>query len=141
MPIESLLKRPVVTIAADASCTGAAELMRKENVGAVVVADAGRPLGIVTDRDIVVRVVADGLDPLRTPLREVMSGEPIFLSESRSINELAASMRDLGVRRVPVVDSEGQLKGIISLDDLVVLLSDELADLAQTIRKEIEVRD
>lgn len=141
MPIETLLKRPVETLPADASCTEAADLMRKENIGAVVVSEAGRPLGVVTDRDIVVRVVAEGLDPLRTPLRDVMSGEPIFLSEGRGLNEVIASMRDLAVRRVPVVDAEGLLKGIISLDDLVVLLADELADLAQTIRREIQVPD
>lgn len=141
MPIDTLLKRPVETLPADASCTEAAELMRKANIGAVVIADMGRPLGIVTDRDIIIRVVAEGLDPLRTPLRQVMSGEPVFLSEGRGIADLVSNMRDLGVRRVPIVDSEGLLKGIIALDDLVVLLADQLADLAHTIRLEIRAPD
>lgn len=137
MPLQALLERPVETLPPDASCTEAADRMCKENVGAIVVSDAGRPLGVVTDRDIAVRVVAGGLDPRRTPLRNVMSGDPIFLSEGRSLAELIAIMRDLGVRRVPVVDAEGQLEGLLSLDDLVLLLSDQLADLAQTIRREI----
>jgi CBS domain-containing protein len=86
-------------------------------------------------------VVAEGLDPLQTPLREVMSGEPVFLSEGRGIGDLVSNMRDLGVRRVPIVDRDGQLKGIIALDDLVVLLADQLSDLAQTIRRGIEAPD
>lgn len=137
MPIQALLERPVETLPPDATCTEAADRMRKANVGAIVVADAGRPLGVVTDRDIALRVVADGRDPARTELREIMSGEPIFLSEGRSLAELIAIMRDLAVRRVPVVDADGQLEGLLSLDDLVILLSDQLADLSQTIRREI----
>jgi CBS domain-containing protein len=112
--------------------------MAEENIGTVVVADAGRPLGVVTDRDIVVRVVAHGQDPERVPVKEAMSGEPVFLKGERGIDELIACMRDLAIRRVPIVDDEGQLEGIVSMDDLLMLLAEQLGGLAQAIRKEAE---
>jgi CBS domain-containing protein len=140
VPIERLLRRPAVTLGPDASCAEAAERMRDANVGAIVVADGGRPLGVVTDRDIAVRVVAEGLAPETTAVREVMSGQPVFLSGERSLDQLVAAMRDLAVRRVPIVDADGKLSGVVSLDDLVVLLAEQLGSLAETIRREIAPR-
>lgn len=138
MPIERLIKRPVKTIAPDETCEEAAALMRDENIGAVVVAENGRALGVVTDRDLVLRVMAAGEDPTRLRVRDVMSGEPVFLSGGRTLDQLVSAMRDMGVRRVPVVDGNGHLEGLVSLDDLVVLLADQLGDLAQVVRKEIQ---
>jgi CBS domain-containing protein len=112
--------------------------MAEENIGAVVVADAGRPLGVVTDRDIVVRVVAHGQDPERVQIQEVMSGQPVFLSHERGLDEVIACMRDLAIRRVPIVDEEGQLEGLVSMDDLLMLLAEQLGGLAQAIRKEAQ---
>jgi CBS domain-containing protein len=129
-----------VTLAPDASCTEAAERMRDANVGAIVVADGGRPLGVVTDRDIAVRVVAEGLAPENTSLREVMSGQPVYLSGERTLDQVIAAMRDLGVRRVPVVDADGKLSGVVSMDDLLVLLAEQLGSLAETVRREIAPR-
>jgi len=137
MPIEHLIKRPVQSLPPDASCADAARLMRDANVGSVVVSRDGRPLGIVTDRDLAVRVIADGLDAKRRPISEIMSGEPIFLSGERDIGQIVAIMRDLGVRRIPIVDAEGMLSGVVSLDDLVLLLADQLTGLAQCIRHEV----
>jgi CBS domain-containing protein len=137
MSLERLIRRPVRTLAPDASCREAAVLMRDAKVGAVVVAEGNRPLGVVTDRDLVVRVLAPGDDPDRVRLREVMSSEPVFLAAPRSLDQLIASMRDLTVRRVPIVDEKGSLQGMITMDDLHVLLAEQLADLAQVIQKEI----
>jgi CBS domain-containing protein len=138
MPIERLIKRPVQSLPPDASCADAARLMRDANVGSVVVTRDGRPLGIITDRDLAVRVIADGVDAERLPIGEIMSGEPIFLSSERDIAQVVAIMRDLGVRRIPIVDAEGMLSGVVSLDDLVLLLADQLTGLAQCIRHEVE---
>lgn len=134
MPIEKLLQRPVHSLSQDVSCAEAATVMRDAGIGTVVVADAGRPLGIVTDRDLAVRVMAAGLDPRTVALRDVMTRTPVFLSKTRNVNELIDTMRDMGVRRVPVVDEDGQLIGIISMDDLFVLLSDQLHALADVVR-------
>jgi CBS domain-containing protein len=138
MPIDRLIRRPVRTLGPDASCVEAAAMMRDDQIGAVVVADdSGRVLGIVTDRDLAVRVIAAGREPKGVALREIMSGEPIYLSRTRNLAQLLATMRDLGVRRVPVVDDDGRVRGLVSFDDVLVLLADQLADLAQVIRKEI----
>ena len=138
MSIELLLRRPVCTLPPDAPCREAAQLLRDEGVGCVVVSEDGRPLGIVTDRDLVVRVMAAGLDPGKTLLRDVMSGEPVFLARARSLEQVFATMREQRVRRVPVVDAEGRLEGVLALDDLLLLLAGQLGDLAEAIRSELE---
>jgi CBS domain-containing protein len=111
--------------------------MRDERVGAVVVAEENRPLGVVTDRDLVVRVMANGGDPDKLLLRDVMSTDPIFLSGPRTLDQLIVAMRDNTIRRVPVVSEEGRLQGLVSMDDLLVLLADQLSALCDVIRREI----
>jgi CBS domain-containing protein len=137
VPIESLLRRPVCTLPPEATCQEAAQVLRDERVGCVVVAEDERPLGIVTDRDLVLRVMAAGREPGKTPLREVMSAEPVFLTKERGFDQLLATMRQQGVRRVPVVDEAGRLEGVVSFDDLLPLLSDQLGELAEAIREEL----
>jgi CBS domain-containing protein len=138
MSIESLLGRPVCTLPPDALCREAAQLLRDEGVGCVVVSEDERPLGVVTDRDLAVRVMAAGLDPDKTLLRQVMSREPVFLKDERGLDQLIATMRQERVRRVPVVDADGRLEGVVAFDDLVPLLSDQLGALAEAIRGELE---
>jgi CBS domain-containing protein len=124
MPIQRILRRSVKTLPPETSCAEAARLMRDEEIGCVVVAEAGRPAGVVTDRDLVVRVMAAGEDPDRLALRDVMSGEPVFLGDERSLDAV-------------VVDEEGELEGIVTLDDLLVLLAEQLGSLAETVRQEL----
>jgi CBS domain-containing protein len=135
--IESLLRRPVCTLPPEATCQEAAQVMRDEGVGSVVVAEEARPLGIVTDRDLVLRVMAAGREAGKTRLREVMSAQPVFLAKERGFDQLLATMRQQGVRRVPVVDEAGRLEGVVSLDDLLPLLADQLGELAEAIRGEL----
>jgi CBS domain-containing protein len=137
--IESLLRRPVCTLPPDAPCREAAQLLRDERVGCVVVSEDERPLGIVTDRDLTVRVMAAGLDPDKTPLREAMSGEPVFLASDRGLDQLIATMRHERVRRIPIVDAEGRLEGVVTLDDLLPLLAGQLGELGEAIRGELEM--
>jgi CBS domain-containing protein len=111
--------------------------MRDERVGCVVVAENGGLLGIVTDRDLVTRVIAAGREPAKTLLREVMSAEPVFLAGERGFDQLLATMRQQGVRRIPVVDDTGRLEGVVSLDDLLPLLADQLGALADAVRGEL----
>ena len=133
MPIDRLIRRDVETLPPDATCEAAARLMDAENTGAVVVAEEGRPLGVVTDRDLFVRVMATNERADKLLLRDVMSEDPIYLSEDRSLAHLIATMRAEGVRRVPVVDADGQLEGLISFDDLIALLADQLSDLVEAV--------
>src|SRR5512136_159993 len=138
MSIESLLRRPLQTLPPDAPCREAAQLLRDEGIGCVVVSEDERPLGIVTDRDLVVRVMASGLDPDKTPIRDVMSGAPVFLADERGIDQVVATMRQERIRRIPIVDAGGRLEGVVTLDDLLPLLARQLGDLADAIRGELE---
>jgi CBS domain-containing protein len=138
MGIEDLVKKPPVALPADATCIEAAEAMREQNVGSIVVADGGKPLGVITDRDLVVRVMARNEDPRQLTVGEVMSKDPGFVIRTRSIDEVVTTMRQLGVRRIPVVDENGELDGLVSMDDLLVAISGQLASLAVVIANEIE---
>ena len=137
MSLDRLIQRIPETLPPHASCAQAARLMRDANVGAVVVAEGSKPLGLVTDRDLAVRVVAEGRDAARVQVAEVMSGEPIFLSGRRGFASVVAVMRDLAIRRVMVVDDAGDLLGVIAMDDLLMNLAVDLGGLAEAIRKEV----
>jgi len=137
MSIEELVQRDVRTVRPDASCAEAAVRMRDANVGClVVVAEDETPIGIVTDRDLTLRVLADRGDPDQ-PVRDVMTGDPIFLSESAPLHEVIATMRDLRFRRMIVVDDTKRLCGILTLDDLVMHLGETASNLAEAIHNEL----
>jgi CBS domain-containing protein len=126
----------LVTANPDHSIVDASKLMSEHDVGCIVVERDGEPVGIVTDRDIAIDVVAAGKDPADTMLSDVMSRDPITAHKSDGIYKLAESMRDNGVRRMPLVDDDGELAGIITLDDVFVLVADEMHGLSEVIRAE-----
>jgi CBS domain-containing protein len=134
MPIGMFCNRLVVTASRQASTREAARLMREHHVGDVVVVNdsAGRrvPVGIVTDRDIVVGVVAAAVDPDALTLGELALAPLVTVPEDMQYAEAIRVMRDNAVRRLPVVDSTGVLVGIVTLDDLLHQLVKPLADLA-----------
>lgn len=137
MTISELCKRVVVTIHRDATAEDAARLMRASHIGDVVVVDAAdtrKPVGIITDRDIAVEVVAQGLAPAQTPVGAVMSSPVLSVRDDDSFIEALDKMSARGVRRAPVVDPDGRLKGLVSVDDLVPLLARELAKIGALIR-------
>ena len=102
--------------------------MLAEHVGAVVIEADDWPIGIVTDRDIVCRVLAGGMDLKWVTAQTVMSSPPVTARARDSIDETVVKMRINGVRRLPIVSDDGMLVGIVALDDLLVLLSAELGE-------------
>lgn len=136
MAIGELCTRTVVFVARDESCLVAARLMREHHVGSLVVVERSRaegpcvPAGVVTDRDLVVGVMALGLDPARTPVEAAMRPEVVVARETDGVGRAIALMRAHGVRRLPVVDDSGALVGVLAADDLIELLGEELAGLA-----------
>jgi CBS domain-containing protein len=123
--------------APDESVRSAAHRMGKEGVGTLVVLDhRRRPIGLVTDRDLVVRVIAAGHDPITTPIGEIMTREPRVIDESSPIESALGMMRARGVRRLPVVDRRGKLVGILSLDDVLALLAEELAQIGGVLARQ-----
>lgn len=140
MSVGEYCNREVVVMTSDETVRDAARVMRKEHVGDVVVVADGngsrRPVGIVTDRDLVIEVLAQEGNTDEITLGDLITGNLITASESDDLWETLKHMRDRGVRRVPVTDADGNLAGIISLDDYVDLLAEEMNDLVVLIRRE-----
>lgn len=123
--------KEVAMISPRATVSEAAHGMSVHGVGAVVVvSDDGRPIGMLTDRDIVLRVVAEGRDPTRTAVEDVMTHGTAYLSHDASIQDATEIMRDCGMRRLPLVDDAGRIDGLVSLDDIVLLLGMELGNVS-----------
>ncbi|HET8577906.1 MAG TPA: CBS domain-containing protein [Methylomirabilota bacterium] len=135
--VGKICSRPVVMVRPDSSVEEAAHLMRARNVGAVVVVEAGRPVGLVTDRDIAVGVVATRKDAAATRIAEVMTKELTVIKEDAGVLEAAKIFGMTAVRRLPVVSREGELIGIISLDDLLILLGTEMGQIAAGLAREL----
>lgn len=135
MSVATLARAEVVTASPDASATELARRMRDETVGCVVITEDDRPVGLVTDRDLAVRLVADDHDPSSTTARDVMTEELTTVDVETGLFELTEAMEEGAVRRVPVVD-DGRLAGIITFDDVHGLLVDELDNLADVVEAE-----
>jgi CBS domain-containing protein len=130
MHAKDVMKTEVVTITPSAPITDAALSMREEDIGAlVVVNDRGNPIGILTDRDIVVSVVADSKNPVEISVEDVMTKQLISVQEDASIFEILKILAKNNIRRVPVM-RKGKLVGIVSVDDLIVVITTELSNLA-----------
>ena len=142
MKAGELCNRNVVTAEPDMSIAQAAELMRSHHVGCLVVVreNEGRvePAGIVTDRDIVVELLAKGISIDEVTVGDIMSFALLKVSEDESVFECAQRMRSRGVRRVPVITNNGALAGILALDDILSLLGEELSLLCKLTEREAE---
>jgi CBS domain-containing protein len=135
MNIGALVRRKPETVEPRTSCAEAARVMRDLGVGTVVVVEQRRPLGMLTDRDLVVRVIAADLDPDDVTVAEAMSDQPIFVAESCDVTAALGLMRDLAIRRVAVVDEQRELVGVVSLDDVLLTLAQDLDTIAELVRK------
>ena len=134
MRIGEICTREVAFCGRDASVLELAQLMRNHHVGDLVVAEArnGRlePLGIVTDRDLVVKVLAEGVVAETLKAGDLMTRELVTVAESESVHHAIERMRAEGVRRLPVVGADGALVGVLSADDVTEFLAEELSGLA-----------
>jgi CBS domain-containing protein len=139
MSLTKLTQKPVETITAAATVADAARLMCRSSVGALVITDDTEltPLGVITDRDLV-WMVAEGLDPREAVVGQFVRERLHTVCVTESLSDVTAKMRTHGVRRLPIVDTEGRLLGIVSLDDVMVLLGKEMADAAAAIEAEVE---
>jgi CBS domain-containing protein len=136
MPVSDVARTGVVTTHRDQSAGNLATVMTEEEVGSVVVEDDDRPVGIVTDRDLVVEVLEPRRDPTEVTAGEVMTETPVTVALDSGIFEATGTMFEHAVRRLPVVDADGALAGIVTLDDFLVMLTDELDDLAGVVEAE-----
>jgi CBS domain-containing protein len=118
-----------------------ARRMRDFHVGCVVVTRGSTPVGIITDRDLALRVVAEGRDPKQTLVAEVVTFDATTLPRTAGIETAVRTMRERGVRRLPIVTEDGKLTGIVTADDLTVLLTQELADLGLGIENRVDATE
>ncbi|MEX2556132.1 MAG: CBS domain-containing protein [Actinomycetota bacterium] len=138
MDVRELQHRPATTCSPSAPIVEVARTMRQDNVGSVLVVDEhGALKGVVTDRDMVVRGIAEGLDG-SAPVEGVMSRNVAFLYDNADVFAAASEMAEKGLRRLPVLDVKGHLTGVVSFDDLVVTFAEQIGRLGHAVRKEIQ---
>lgn len=140
MNVGSACNREVIVADRSSGVLEVARLMRDYHVGSIVVTEADeggmRPVGIVTDRDLVVEILAQEVDARAVVLEDVMTHYPVAANEDDDLEYAVELMRDKGVRRVPVVDNSGFVVGILSMDDLLWEMSREFDSIASLVQRE-----
>jgi CBS domain-containing protein len=140
MQVGSLCQRLVFTICQSDEISRAAQVMREKHVGYLVVVEPipvrglPRPVGVLTDRDIVVSVVAREVDPRTVRVGDIMTANPILAAEWESMEPALQKMRQFGVRRLPVVNGYRELVGILAIDDVLKVIAGDAQDVVSTIR-------
>jgi CBS domain-containing protein len=138
MKVGEYCKRAVVTIASSADAAAAAKLMRTHHVGFLIVYRDGdalqKPVGVLTDRDLVLGVMARDVDPRAVTVDDIMSRQPLTASETDEIGDMLQAMRLAGIRRIPVVDARGALAGIMAIDDAIDVVTGLMCDIAGSIK-------
>lgn len=138
MRILEYCTRHVAVVRPDVGVADVARLMRQSHVGCLVVVDGddGHPVGLITDRDLVLEVLAKDVDPQSITAADVMCPELETADEEDDVLQTLARMRSLGIRRMPVLGPDGRLRGILTVDDLLDVLTDGMRQLQQLISTE-----
>jgi CBS domain-containing protein len=140
MNVGELCNRETVVAYRDTPLAEAAALMREHHVGSLVVVvnrlSERVPVGILTDRDIVVAVVAKGVESKTLTVNDVMTGGLVTVREQDGLTDALRLMRENGVRRLPVLTHSGALAGILTIDDVLELISEELGEFVRAISRE-----
>jgi predicted transcriptional regulator len=141
MPVSDICNTKVVKVDKDTSIVEVARLMRDRNVGSVVLTEKieGKqiPTGIITDRDLTLEIIASEADPTKLSAGDIVIHSVIVVDENEGIFETLHRMRSHGVRRLPVVDRDGALTGIVSADDMIEYIAEEMKELAKMIAVEL----
>ncbi len=141
MSISKYVNREVITLSEDASLYDAAKLMKDKNIGALIIvknkASDQTPVGILTDRDIVFKILDHEMELKKINVQDIYTRDLLTLKEHEGMEETIKAMCDKGVRRAPMIDEQGQLTGIITLDDLIIKLTEKLQHLSELIKKQI----
>jgi CBS domain-containing protein len=137
--LNEVINKNVVTVSPSSPLSEAAYMMMNEDVGALVVIDSeSRPVGIITDRDLVVSAMAERQNPDEVTVEEVMTKELIMIDEDADIFEMLRILSENSIRRLPVTRGN-KLKGIVSVDDLIVVVATELVNLAMALSSKSKV--
>ncbi len=133
MSLETFCRKPVVRIALDKNVTQACRLMEENNIGCLIAEENGRLCGILTDRDIALKVAGASRDPEQTKVKDIMTPDPIRISVDKDLRQLTSLMHAFHVRRVPIVNGHDTIVGIITLDDIIALLANQMSEIGKAI--------
>lgn len=133
MTVEDMARSDVVTADPGTTTREISKLLGQENVGSVIITEEATPVGIVTDRDLALEVIGEGKDSATITAEDVMTTDLFTVETDESIYDVLEGMRERGVRRVPVVE-DGDLAGIVTLDDFLVLLTSELENISGVVQ-------
>jgi CBS domain-containing protein len=136
MSLVSFCQKQVVKVSPDCVIAEACFLMEQNNVGCLIAEQEGKLRGIVTDRDIALKVAGAQRDPRTTRVGDIMTHDPIRISVNSDLHHLTALMHAYHVRRVPIVDGADTTLGIVTMDDLIALLGDEMSEISKAISEE-----
>jgi CBS domain-containing protein len=136
MSLGNMCRKEIVYVNLGTTVKEVVKLMEGKNIGCVIIVGSKKPVGIVTDRDILLRVMNKGLDPEKTKVDKVMTKRVVTLNEEMGLFEALKQVKGKGIRRFPIVNAKGSLKGIMTLDDILYLLGKEMANVASIIEKE-----
>jgi len=137
MGLVKCCREQVVAVSPDTPAVEVARIMGEKNVGSVVIVSGdNRPVGVITDRDLAVRVMAQERNPGEVRAGDIVTRDVITFRDSMGVYEAIQKMTAEGIRRMPVVDDAGKLIGIVTMDDIVRMLGEEMAAIAKNIEKQ-----
>ena len=137
MGIVKCCREQVVAVSPDTPAVEVAKIMGEKNVGSVVIVTGdNRPTGVITDRDLTIRVMAHEKDPGEVRAGDIATRDVITFRDSMGIYEAIQKMTAEGIRRMPITDDAGKLIGIVTMDDIVRMLGEEMASIAKNIEKQ-----
>lgn len=134
MQVKDVMTRPAETVGADETLVAAARRMKELGVGTLVVREGEQIVGIVTDRDVVVRAVAEGADPGHAPVRSAMTPQVLECLDADELEDAVTRMGSGAVRRLVVLDSAGRLAGVLSIDDVALRAPGLAGELLEHLR-------
>jgi CBS domain-containing protein len=141
MSISKYVNRNVCSLSEDASLSEAVTLMKDKNVGSIVIVKSvtsdPTPVGVLTDRDIVIKLLADEVNLKIISVKDTLTSTVCAIKEQEGMDETIELMCDNAVRRIPIVNEQGQLTGIVTLDDLIVALANKMHHLSELIEKQM----
>jgi CBS domain-containing protein len=133
MSLESFCRKPVVKILPEKNVAEACQVMEQNNIGCLVVENNGKLCGIITDRDIALKVAGRLRDPQKTTVEEIMTADPIRISVDKDLRHLTSLMHAFHVRRLPIVNGHDIIVGIVTLDDIIALIANEMSEIGKAI--------
>ena len=133
MSLQKFCQKPVAKISADVNIVDACRMLEERNVGCLIVESGEKLCGVITDRDIALKVTGAQRDPQKTIVKDIMTTDPIRIFVDKDLHHLTSLMHAYHVRRVPIVNEYHKTLGIVTLDDLIALLGEQMSDIGKAI--------